>query len=343
MAVKPGKATKGKEAVATARAAMPAFVEPALCVPAAAPPLGASWLHEIKYDGYRMQAHVAGGQARVLTRKGLDWTERFGAIARELAGLGCASAILDGEVVVEDEHNVSRFARLVAELKAGRSALMTFWAFDLLHLDGESLVDMPLSERKRRLRELLERAGERVNVRYADDIRGSGPDVLAGAAGLGLEGIVSKRIDAPYRSGRRSDWIKVKCLSADEFVVGGYVPSTAASEAIGSLAVGYWDGDRLVYAGRVGTVFSMRAANELWQRLEPLRAGSAPFAAVPASTQRRGVVWVAPVLVAHVSYEGRTGDDLLWHAVYKGLREDKPAREVTAPFFAQSTAGARDD
>lgn len=335
-----GKGQRGKASAPTRDVPMPSFIEPALCTPAAAPPLDDLWLHEIKYDGYRMQAHVAGGAARLLTRKGLDWTERFAVVARELAGLACADAVLDGEMVVEDEHHVSRFARLVTELKAGRSAAMIYWAFDLLRLDGRSLLDVPLVERKRLLRDLFERSGARGTVRFADGIQGSGPEVLAGAARLGLEGIVSKRLDRPYLSGRRGDWIKVKCRAADEFVIAGYVPSTAASEAVGSLALGYWEGDRLVYAGRVGTGFSMRVAAELFGKLQPLRVARPPFERPPTPAQRRAVVWVAPQLVAQVSYEGRTVDDLVWHAVFKGLREDKPAREVTAPGFAAMSGTA---
>lgn len=326
MSVRPAPKKKPR-----AKSSPPVFVEPCLASLVREPPRGEQWVHEIKFDGYRLQALIEGGSARLMTRRGLDWTHRFASLAKALADLKVKSAGIDGEVVVEDAQGHSDFVRLVAELKAGRSAAMLFYAFDLLHLNGRDVRPLPLLERKSLLQTLLASAAPDGPIRYSQHIEREGPAMLHEVCKLGLEGIVSKRGDKPYRSGRGEDWLKSKCLQSDEFVIGGYVKSTAMKEAVGALLLGYYEGKAFHYAGRVGTGFSHKTARSLWQVLQPLRKPASPYAAALSALQRRGVTWVKPKLVAQVDYRATTADNLLRHASFKSLREDKLAREVNRP------------
>lgn len=311
--------------------AMPEFIQPCLATLTKRAPITDQWVHEIKLDGYRLQAHLSGGDVRLVTRKGLDWTERFAGLATALAKLKVRSAILDGEAVVEDDRGVSSFVALVDDLKAGGSKRMIYVAFDMLYLDGTLLTDQSLGDRKSLLETALGTRSGKGAIRYSQHLSGDGPTILKEACKLGLEGIVSKRIDLPYRSGRSDSWLKAKCLQSDEFVIVGYVDSTAIKNAIGALALGYYDKDRLMYAGRVGTGFTRATAAEIWQNLQPLRLKASPLAASLTALQRRGVAWVKPMRVAQVNYAAVTGDKLLRHASFIALREDKPAREIEAP------------
>jgi bifunctional non-homologous end joining protein LigD len=310
---------------------LPDFIAPCLATLVSDPPDGENWVHEIKFDGYRIQAHVERGRVKLFTRSGQDWTPRFGALAKALGALKVKDALIDGEAVVMDEAGVSRFVELVADLKAGRSNRMVYYAFDLLHLDGSNLEGAALADRKARLAKVLESAPKGGAIRYSDHVQGDGRELLAKACSLGLEGIISKRTDKPYRSGRRDDWTKAKCIQNDEFVIGGYLDSTAYPKAIGALVLGYYERRRLIYAGRVGTGFDRRTARELWRMLQPLRRESSPFADPLDAEQRRAVKWVRPMLVAQIEYRAWTGDGLLRHASFQALREDKPATEVRRP------------
>jgi bifunctional non-homologous end joining protein LigD len=309
-------------------APLPAFVPPSLATLRAQAPSGPHWLHEVKFDGYRIQARLDHGAVRLLTRKGLDWTDKFPNVARVVAALPATTALIDGEIVIEDERGVSSFSGLQAALKAGERERFVYHVFDLLHLDGRDLAGEPLIARKRALEDLIGRLKGKGPIRYSEHFATDGAQVLSRACDLELEGIVSKRADAAYSSGRSESFIKTKCANAQEFVVGGFVPSTALPHAIGSLVVGYYDHGKLVYAGRMGTGYTREIAADLYARLHPLEIARPPFDKMPATERRRDTHWVTPKLVIESEFRGWTADKLVRQAAFKGVREDKPAAEV---------------
>ncbi len=316
------------------KATLPRFVEPALASLAKAPPSAARWLHEIKFDGYRIQARIEDGEVTLLTRSGLDWTEKFGdPIVAALRALPLKNALLDGELVVENAAGASDFSALQSDLSEGRSERFLYCLFDLLHLDGYDLRDAPLIARKELLERLL--AGAPKPLRYSRHFDEDGALVLRHVCRLSLEGVVSKLRDAPYRSGRGKSWIKSKCSGRQEFVIGGFAPSTTSRKAVGSLALGVHDKGALDYVGRVGTGFTEKMAGELFRRLEPLETSASPFAQKLTAAELRQLHFARPELVAEVEFRAWTADGHLRHASFRGLRDDKPAtsviRETQAP------------
>jgi bifunctional non-homologous end joining protein LigD len=322
-------------------ARLPKFVPPSLATLRADAPTEPGWVHEIKFDGYRIQARLDHGKVALLTRKGLDWTVRFPNIAAAVAGLAAGTALIDGEAVVADEHGVSSFSGLQAALKAGEQDAFIYYVFDLLHRDGRDLTKRPLVERKAELARLVghDQGG---TIRYSEHFEEAGTVVLRHACEMGLEGIVSKREDAPYRSRRSGTFVKTKCAHAQEFVVGGYSPSTALANAIGALLVGYHDRGRLIYAGRIGTGYTRTVARDLWKRLHAVETDTPPFDEIPREeARRRGIVWVEPHMVIESHFRGWTADGLVRQGAFKGVREDKPARDVVREMPATANQDAK--
>jgi bifunctional non-homologous end joining protein LigD len=307
------------------------YIAPCLAVPASKPPVGSQWVAEIKYDGYRVQAHIASRAVKLLSRSGQDWTAKFARIQAALSELPVTSAIIDGEAIVENARGVPDFHALQRELKKGPSARIAFVAFDLLELDGEDLRDRPLIERKHALERILGELPDNASLRFSTHFDGCGSDVMQHVCQLGLEGVICKRIDRPYRSGQSGDWVKVKCIVSEPFVVGGYVPLKGQNEAVGALSLGYFRNGELVYAGRVGTGFSAQEARDMWEALQTVRRKTPPFATQLDREQRAGVVWVEPQLVVEIAHRGWTHDDVLRHSVFKRFRLDVSARDTGVP------------
>jgi bifunctional non-homologous end joining protein LigD len=306
---------------------LPAWIAPQLATLVAAPPPGDAWVHEVKLDGYRILLRVARGRVRLLTRNRQDWTERFPAAVEAASRLPVKEALLDGEIVVFDAAGVSSFQALQQAVGRGAGRSLVYVAFDLLFLDGRDLRPEPLLARKKELARLLE--GRRGALRYSEHFDEPGQKVYERACRMALEGIVSKRKQAPYTAGRGPAWLKVKCVARQEFVIGGYTDPEGARVEFGSLLLGVHEPDRrLVYGGRVGTGFSRATLAALGKRLRKLGQRGSPFAADGPRPPTRGAHWVKPVLVAEVAFTEWTRDGLLRHPAFEGLREDKPAAAV---------------
>lgn len=299
---------------------MPDRIEPCLALLKSKPPVGPEWTYEIKWDGYRVAVHIEPNRIRVITRGGHDWTHRFPAIVDAAKRLGVATAIFDGEAVVLDEQGRPDFARLQnalggrgGKLPAGDAML---YAFDLLYFDGHDIRSMELSSRRHLLESLL--ANEQGAIQISQQSDGDGAEIFNAAVEYGLEGIIAKDRDSSYRSGRLGDWLKVKCIQSESFMIVGYEHSMSARGGIGSLMLAARKGNDLIYVGSVGTGFKEREALKLRPMLDRLKQKTPP---VSYAGKRKDLVWAQPTLIAEIEYRGWTHDGMLRHASYKGLRE----------------------
>jgi bifunctional non-homologous end joining protein LigD len=307
------------------KAAQPAAIEAELATLVDRAPTGDEWVHEIKFDGYRMLSRLAAGECTIVSRNGKEWTNVFPTIAHAIARLPVKSAWLDGEIVVVDENGRTSFQALQNVLSEGRAAKVVYYVFDLPYADGYDLRDVPLVERKKLLAKIV---GEGTLIRYSDHVVGNGPAFFAQACGIGVEGIVSKRVDSRYVATRSRDWQKVKCSERQEFVIGGYTNPQGSRTGFGALLLGVYDGDALRYCGKVGTGFNDETLTTLTAKLERLETDNPPFVDPPTGAEARRAHWVRPQLVAEVSFTEWTRDGTLRHPSFQGLRQDKRARDV---------------
>ena len=312
----------------------PKWIKPQLTRLVVEAPTGDVWVHEIKYDGYRMHARIDGRDVRLLTRTGLDWSHRYRRTIEALRELKVKSAYLDGELCALNAEGAPVFSRLQAAMDEGRTDQLVFFAFDLLFLDGENMAPLPLVERKAKLKRLFRKKVD--GLLYSEHVVGGGPRFREHACKLGLEGVISKRADQPYAPGDRGIWAKSKCLNREEFVVVGWTDPEGSQSHIGALLLGYYTEDgRLRYSGRVGTGMTEKELKRLAGVLKPLQMPKMPLAEPPPRDSRFGsplklskVHWVRPEVVVEVTYLTWTEDNLLRQLSYQGQREDKPARQV---------------
>lgn len=305
---------------------LPGFIPPQLATLSDEMPGGKGWVHEVKFDGYRALAYIAGKKIRIFTRTGQDWTPKFRSLVKLLEQLPVDTAILDGEIVAPDEYGNSSFRMLQDALSEEHGNHLQYYVFDLLHLDGNVLTRLPLLERKKHLHALLKKSiADRII--YSEHYINQNKSFLQKLCRMKMEGVISKRGDAPYISGRGRSWLKTKCHTRQEFVIGGFTEPTHAIRGIGALLIGYYDNDQLLYAGKVGTGFDQAISQQLRRRLDALIQKDMAFSTAPADG-KRGAKWVKPQLVCEIEFTEWTAEGRLRHPSFQGLREDKPSSSV---------------
>ena len=306
---------------------MPAFKPPQLATLTDAVPQGKDWVHEIKFDGYRGITYIQDGEVHIYTRTGLDWTNKFPELADRLAKLPIKTAIIDGEIVALNDEGASSFKALQNNLSEGKAGALQYYVFDLLYLDGKDVSKLPLIERKKLLEPLLKSKSFKGHVIYSEHVVAKGEELHKRMCDLNLEGVVSKRADAPYSHGRGTAWLKTKCHKRQEFVIGGFTLPTHAERGVGALLIGYYDKNKFVYAGKVGTGFDNETSLNLRKKLDKILQTTPAFESVPTDG-RRGANWVTPKYVCEVEFSEWTDEGRLRHPSFQGLREDKPATSI---------------
>ena len=310
------------------KAALPNFIAPQLATLVKEPPSGNQWLHETKFDGYRMLCRVDRGEVQFWSRNGKNWTEKFQNLVEYVNSLPIKSAIIDGEIIVEDAQGHSSFQQLQRAMATSETAGFLFAVFDLIYLDGFILTETPLRQRKRVLKDICKSIGSRGRIRYSEHVEGNGDTFFKRACEYGIEGIVSKLADSPYDSTRNRNWLKVKCNKQQEFVIAGYTPSSKGLPGFGSLILGVFESGKLVYAGRVGTGFSLKQRVELRKQLDKFSRETSPFASTPKDPGLREAQWTQPKLIAEVAFTEWTSAGSIRHPSFQGLREDKSPKDV---------------
>ncbi|MFO0859118.1 MAG: DNA ligase D [Phycisphaerales bacterium] len=326
-AAKPAKASAAKPS--RTATALPRNLSPQLCTLTTSTPPGDQWIHEVKYDGYRLLVEKSGDDIRLLTRTGLDWAAKFPTLAAAARELPCRTAIVDGEATMLNSAGRPDFQLLQSAIKARSFSSFAFFAFDLLYLNGSDLRKQPLLDRKAALESLLTKLPKRSPIRFSEHFTGGGAEVFRNACGLGLEGVVSKQADAPYISGRTRSWLKIKCTRRQEFIIVGYTRPGAGRSHFGALLLAAHANDsRLTYCGKVGTGFSEASLASLAARMKKLIRSKSPLDASPPAADVAGATWIEPKLVAEIAFTEWTQDHRLRHPSFQGLREDKPAAQV---------------
>lgn len=304
----------------------PKFVEPQLALLVDEVPTSDEWFHEIKLDGYRTLCRIHKSKIQFLTRKGLDWTDKYKFLLPFVKKLETKNALIDGEIVWVDDRGHSSFAGLQEALSEGKTSRLIYYVFDVLHLDGHDLRGLPLEERKARLRKVIPTTPD-FKIRFSEHVEDGGEEIFKAACGEQLEGLISKQRSAPYRGGRGGEWVKSKCVLRQEFVIGGYTRSPAENRGLGALLIGYYDKNKkLMYAGRVGTGFTEKTLARLQKKFKPLERRTSPFS--DHKRDQESVCWLKPELVAEVTFRTWTRDGIVRQASFEGLREDKPTREI---------------
>ncbi len=316
-----------KELAGARKAAMPEFVSPQLATLVDKPPSGDAWIHELKFDGYRLICHLNGRDIRFWTRNQKDWTAKFASVAKAVKALPLKSAILDGEIVALDPSGRASFQRLQQSINKGASSGLIFHIFDLIYIEGFNITRCPLIERKRLLAELLSSVDEHGVLRYSDHIEGSGVEFFNEACKHGLEGIVSKQAESLYESTRSRNWLKIKCIKRQEFVIAGYTLSDKGIP-FSSLILGFYEKGKLIYAGRAGTGYTNAMRVELRKILDRMVVKKRPFEEIPKDPDLRKAVWTEPKLVGEVAFTEWTDEGVIRHPSFQGLREDKKPQDV---------------
>jgi len=309
------------------RAKLPGFIAPQLATLVKEPPSGDEWLHELKFDGYRMLCRVDRGRVRVWSRNGKDWTEKFQNVVEAIKSLKTTSAILDGEIVIVDAQGRSSFQKLQRAMGKATTTGFAYEVFDLIYLDGFSLTQTPLKHRKELLQNLVGSNSHGV-IRYSEHISGNGDEFFRHACEYEIEGIVSKLAHSHYESTRNRNWLKVKCAKRQEFVIAGYTPSSKGLPGFGSLVLGVYEKGNLVYAGRVGTGFTFKQRSDLKKQLDKFSRKTSPLVIVPKDPGLRETKWTEPKMIAEVAFTEWTSDGSIRHPSFQGLRGDKNSMDV---------------